>query len=70
MHEGSTAVKHQADGEAKVKAGDGEASVVEVMRFTREEVQRGDATGWRFSAGWFRKVSGLEWAWFDRDIDE
>ena len=43
---------------------------MEVMRFTRKEVQRGAATGWRFSAGWFRKTSGLEWAWFDRDLDE
>ncbi len=70
MHEGSNAVKHQADGEAKVNVGDGAASVFEVMRFTWEEFERGGATGWRFMSGWYEMASGLRWAWFARDVDE
>ena len=41
-----------------------------VRRFIREEHTRGDTIGWRFEAGWFRYMSGLEWAWFGRDIDD
>ena len=40
----------------------------EVVRFTRQEHEHGDTAGWRFDAGWFRRMSGLEWAWFSREI--
>ncbi len=42
----------------------------EVHRFTREEHDRGDTTDWHFDAGWFRRVSGLEWAWFRREVED
>ena len=45
-------------------------SPFETRRFTRYEHDQGDTTGWRFEAGWFRYVSGLEWAWFSREIRE
>ncbi len=39
-------------------------------RFTRNDFEKGSTTGWRFEAGWFRRASGLEWAWFSREVDE
>ena len=39
-------------------------------RFTRLEHDHGDTTGWRFEAGWFQRVSGLEWAWFRREVED
>lgn len=51
--------------------GDREAIVRElfdVRRFTREEHERGNSTGWRFEAGWFERASGLTWAWFSREV--
>lgn len=52
--------------------GDGEAMMppasFELHRFTRQEVREGLAEGWRLHAGWFRRASGLEWAWFTRDV--
>ena len=44
--------------------------MVTVRRFTREEHERGETAGWRFEAGQFRYMSGLEWAWFSREITE
>ncbi len=45
-------------------------STREFLRITREECSNGLPYGWRFEAGWFRRASGLEWAWFGRDVDE
>ena len=42
----------------------------EFQRFTREEHHRGDTEGWRFASGWFHRDSGLQWAWFIRDVEE
>ena len=47
--------------------GDGEA-IVEYQRFTREQFERGETKGWRFSSEWFERCSGLRWAWFQRDV--
>lgn len=44
--------------------------VVEYQRFTLDEAKRGCATGWCFNAGWFRRASGLEWAWFSREVGD
>jgi hypothetical protein len=38
-----------------------------VPRFTKDEHERGDTTGRRFEARWFRRVSGLEWAYFTKE---
>ena len=43
---------------------------VDVRAFTRQEHERQLTRGWRFEAGWFRRMSGLEWAWFNRAIKE
>ncbi len=40
--------------------------VLDVRRFTRQDHERGDTTGWRFEAGWFVRMSGLQWAWFSK----
>ncbi len=45
-------------------------NVFEIQRFTRHEHTRGDTAGWRFEAGWFVRMSGLEWAWFSKEIRE
>ncbi len=42
----------------------------EFRRFTRHENDHGDTAGWRFTAGWFTRDSGLQWAWFTRDVEE
>ncbi len=42
----------------------------DVMRVTRRDYDRGQASGWQFEAGWFRRASGIEWAWFSREVDE
>ena len=42
----------------------------EYMRFTVDEVQQGKAAGWSFAAGWFRRASGLIWAWFRREVPD
>ncbi len=39
----------------------------EVRRFTRREHVQGMTTDWRLEVGWFRRMSGLEWAWFSRE---
>ena len=50
------------------QAGDCEAIVAfDVRRFTNDEVERGDAVGWRLWCGWFERASGLRWAWFIRE---
>ena len=51
------------------KAATGLRTTFFVHRFTREEHERGDTTGWRFEVGWCRRMSGLEWAWFSREIN-
>ncbi len=63
-------MKHQADGEAKVKVGDAEAIVFEVRRFTRQEHERGDTADWWRTGAWYRRDSGLEWAWFRQDLPD
>ncbi len=45
-------------------------ATVDYHRFTLEEIRQGKAAGWSFAAGWFRRVSGLTWAWFWRPTDE
>jgi hypothetical protein len=45
-------------------------SGTEVHRFARDEHDGGDATGWRLDVGWFRRVSGLQWAWFSREVND
>jgi hypothetical protein len=56
--------------EAQVN-GDSEAMVAfDVRRFTKEEVERGEARGWRLWCGWFERASGLTWAWFRRDVED
>ena len=42
----------------------------DMRRFTHYEHDRGDTTGWRFTAGWFTRDSGLRWAWFSREADD
>ena len=42
----------------------------EVRRFTRLEHDQGLTRGWCFGVGWFRYMSGLEWAWFSRETRE
>ncbi len=42
----------------------------EVMRFTRQERDRGNTTGWRFEAAWRQCKSGEAWGWFSREIDD
>ena len=44
--------------------------VFEVQRFTEQEHASGETAGWRFEVGWFQYVSGLEWAWFSRELAE
>ncbi len=46
------------------------ARIVEYFRVGREHACDATAKGWRFEAGWFRRASGLEWAWFSREIEE
>ena len=41
---------------------------LDLRRFTRQQHERGDTTGWRFEAGWFERDSGLQWAWFSREV--
>jgi len=53
--------QHDGDPEAMV------SRVFDVRRFTKEEVERGDAAGWRLWCGWFERASGLRWAWFRRE---
>ena len=43
---------------------------IEVRRFSHLEHDRGDTNGWQFEVGWFRRMSGLEWAWFSREVAE
>ncbi len=50
-------------------SGDGEA-IAEYQRFNREEVERGEAAGWRFEVGWFQRAGGLQWAWFSRGVGD
>lgn len=38
----------------------------EYLRVERSDAARAEAAGWRFSVGWFRRASGLEWAWYER----
>ena len=40
----------------------------EVHRFTREEHDQGATAGWQFTAGWFTRDSGLQWAWFCKEV--
>ena len=61
MHSGS---QDDGDSETTVRC------VFDMRRFTRGEADGGDATGWRFEAGWFRRASGLEWTWFSRTVQE
>jgi len=73
MHEGSKSMRHQAKEEPKTVAGECQAMIrdsFDVMRFTKEEHERGDAEGWRLWAGWYERASGLRWAWFVRSVDE
>ncbi len=42
----------------------------EAKRVDRVAAVQAIADGWRFEAGWFRRASGLEWAWFSREVDE
>ncbi len=60
----------QAGRHAGVKPGPTGRRVFDIRRFTREEHERGDAAGWRLEAGWFRRMSGLEWAWFRREVED
>ncbi len=46
-----------------------EAMMFDVRRFTRQEHERGATVDWRFAAGWFRRASGLAWAWFEREVN-
>ena len=50
--------------------GDREASVFEVRRFTRQEHERGDTGNWWRTGAWYRRDSGLEWAWFRREVSD
>ena len=84
QHKGIDRATHQADCEANVRMteplparrqrdGNREAIVRQVFdmrRYTREEHERGDAAGWRLEAGWFRRMGGLEWAWFRREVED
>lgn len=42
--------------------------VVEMVRFTRLDHEKGHTAGWHFEVGWFERASGLEWAWFSREV--
>ena len=42
----------------------------EYMRFTRWEAEQGLACGWQFEVGWHRCCSGLEWAWYSREVND
>ena len=39
-----------------------------VRRFTRRQHERGDTIGWLFEVGWFVRISGLQWAWFYKEV--
>lgn len=41
---------------------------IEMQRFTRSEDEQGLTAGWRLEVGWFTRASGLEWAWFGREV--
>ncbi len=45
-------------------------ATTEYMRFTLEDERTGRTHGWRFAAGWFRRASGLAWAWFVREVSD
>ncbi len=45
-------------------------TIFDAKRVDRLAAAQAIADGWRFEAGWFRRASGLEWAWFSRDVDE
>ena len=40
------------------------------LRVLREDAHRLEGEGWRLAAGWFRRCSGLEWAWFEREAGD
>jgi len=42
----------------------------DVQRFTKEEHEHGDTAGWRFEIGWYRRMGGVTWAWFRREVDD
>ena len=44
--------------------------VIEVRRFTREDFERELTFGWDLYGGRYQRMSGLEWAWFRRDVKE
>ena len=50
--------------------GDREPNVFEVQRFTRQQNECGETAGWRRWSGWFQRASGLEWAWFRREVND
>ena len=44
--------------------------VFEVQRFTREDHEQGLTEGWRLYGGWERRMGGLVWAWFRREVED
>ena len=54
----------QAPRDCCIPTGDGRSlACFEVRRFTTLEHDQGDTAGWQFTAGWFTRDSGLQWAW-------
>ena len=42
----------------------------EYLRVLREDARRLEGEGWRLAEGWFRRCSGLEWAWYTREVSD
>ena len=54
----------EGDGQAMVR------QVFEVQRFTHEDHEQGLTEGWRLYGGWYRRMSGLVWGWFRREVED
>ena len=42
----------------------------EYLRVLREDARRLEGKGWSIAAGWYRRCSGLEWAWYVREVPD
>ena len=44
--------------------------MAEYLRVLRKDAPYVEREGWRFAAGWFHRCSGLEWAWYVREVPD
>ena len=59
-----------AAGMPPARPGSDVGRVFEVRRFTHYEHECGETDGWRVYSAWYRRMSGLEWAWFRREVED